>query len=83
MYVLLGLESLLARRWYWKLFFLQNHTQTFSSLPNSLHNRDATTLNHQVKDILKNQTAEPIFSSHHFFLAPLKFGKVLILTCRI
>ena len=29
--------------------------------------RGATTLDHQLKDILKNQSAEPKFFGHHFF----------------
>ena len=44
--------------------------------------RGATTLDHQVKKILKNQSADPKIFSHHFSLATLKYGMVLILTYR-
>ena len=33
-------------------------------------------MHHQLKDILKNQSAEPKFFSHHFFLTALKYGSL-------
>ena len=45
--------------------------------------RGPITLDHQLKDILKNQSIEPKFFSHHFLLTALKYGTVLIVTYKI
>ena len=45
--------------------------------------RGAITLDHQLKDILKNQSIEPKFFSYHFLLTASKYGTVLIVTYNI
>ena len=76
----LGLESLSDRGWYWKLPFFYKIVHSLS--PSYLkaymnfacqrsHNTWSSTQRH-----LENQSAEPKFFSHHFFLAALKYGMV-------
>ena len=86
-YAELGLESLSARRWYRELLFFYKIVHSLSPAYLTAYINSGSERCHNTRTSTQRHLEEPIcrtkFFSHHFFLTALKYGMVLILTCKI
>ena len=87
-YAELGIESLSAGRWYLKLGFFYKTVHGLSPAYLTIYINFASERNHNTRSSSQKHLEElfcriKVFQLYLFFLAALKYGMVLILTCKI